>query len=177
MFKRRSFLAYFGIGWLTSCFQTILAACNPTKSIAQIKPSGDPSAIDNLERNKPANSKIPKVFTPVGSVADLDKNGYLQTKTVAVLRDPNNSERLIAVNPKCTHQGCDVKWVAGQKQYQCPCHGSNFGADGEVLNGPATKPLAAYSAKIVGTQVLVEIVDKPPVDKRKKVTSPTRGQN
>ena len=177
MFKRRSFLTYFGIGLLTSCFQTVLAAYKPTKLIAQIKPSGDPSAIDNLERTKPANSKIPKAFTPVGSVADLDKNGYLQTKTVAVLRDPNNSERLIAVNPKCTHQGCDVKWAAGQKQYQCPCHGSNFGADGEVLNGPATKPLAAYSAKIVGTQVLVKIVDKPPVDKRKKVTSPTRGQN
>ena len=177
MFKRRSFLAYFSIGWLTSCFQTVLAACYPTKSIAQIKPSGDPPAINNPDGVKPADSKIPEAFTLVGSVADLDKNGYLQTKTVAVLRDPNNSERLIAVNPKCTHQGCDVKWAAGQKQYQCPCHGSNFGADGEVLNGPATKPLAAYSAKIVDTQVLVNIVAKPPVDKLKKVIPPSRGQN
>jgi cytochrome b6-f complex iron-sulfur subunit len=177
MFKRRSFLAYFGIGWLTSCFQMILAVCNPTKSIAQIKPGGAPPTINNPEGAKPADSKIPEVFTLVGSVADLDKNGYLQTKTVAVLRDPNNSERLIAVNPKCTHQGCDVKWAAGQKRYECPCHGSTFGAEGEVLNGPATKPLAAYSAKIVNTQVLVKIVAKSPVDKRKKVTSSGRGQN
>jgi cytochrome b6-f complex iron-sulfur subunit len=177
MFKRRSFLAYFSIGWLTSCFQTILAACNPTKSIAQTKPTIDPPATNNPGSLKPANNKIPETFTRVGSVADLDKNGYLQTKTVAVLRDPNNSERLIAVNPKCTHQGCDVKWAAGQKQYQCPCHSSNFGADGEVLNGPATKPLAAYSAKIVNTQVFVEIVTKPPVDSRKKVIPFGRGQN
>ncbi len=168
MFKRRSFLAYFSIGWLTSCFQTVLAACNPTKSIAQTKSTIDPPA---------TNNKIPGNFTRVGSVADLDKNGYLQTKTVAVLRDPNNSEKLIAVNPKCTHQGCDVKWAAGQKQYQCPCHGSNFGADGEVLNGPATKPLAAYSAKIVNSQVFVEIVTKPPVDSRKKVIPFGRGKN
>lgn len=185
MFNRRSFLAYFSIGWLTSCFQTILAAFNPTKSlaeplqrrIAQTKPTIDPSATTNPGSLKPANNKTPGTFTRVGSVADLDKNGYLQTKTVAVLRDPNNSERLIAVNPKCTHQGCDVKWAAGQKRYECPCHASNFGADGEVLNGPATKPLAAYSAKIVNTQVLVEIVTKPPVDSRKKVIPYGRGQN
>jgi cytochrome b6-f complex iron-sulfur subunit len=177
MFKRRSFLTYFSIGWLASCFQTVLAAFNPTKSIAQTKPVDNPPVINNPDGAKPVDGQKPEAFTRVGSVADLDKNGYLQTKTVAVLRDPNNSERLIAVNPKCTHQGCDVKWAAGQKQYQCPCHGSNFGADGEVLNGPATKPLAAYSAKIVDTQVLVAIVDKPPVDKLKKVTPSSRGQD
>ena len=82
-------------------------------------------------------------------------------KAVAVLRNPYNSQKLIAVNPKCTHQGCDVKWVAEEKKYACPCHGSNFDANGEVLNGPATKPLAAYPAKIVGSQVLVEILAPP----------------
>jgi cytochrome b6-f complex iron-sulfur subunit len=177
MFKRRSFLAYFGIGWLTSCVQTALAAFNPTKSIAQAKPSGDPPTIDNPDGIKPANSKIPKAFTRVGSVADLDKNGYLQTKKVAVLRDPNNSEKLIAVNPKCTHQGCDVKWVAGQKYYECPCHASTFGADGEVLNGPATKPLAAYPAKIVGTQVLVKIVAPTPASPKQKTPSGRERRN
>jgi cytochrome b6-f complex iron-sulfur subunit len=177
MFKRRSFLAYFSIGWLTSCFQTILAAYNPTKSLAQPKPSGDFPAPNNPDGAKPADSKMPEAFTLVGSVADLDKNGYLQTKAVAVLRNPNNSQELIAVNPKCTHQACDVKWAAGQKRYECPCHGSNFGADGEVLNGPATKPLAAYSAKIVDDRVLVEIVAKPPVDSRKKIIPFGRGQN
>jgi cytochrome b6-f complex iron-sulfur subunit len=170
MFKRRSFLAYFSIGWLTSCFPMILAACDPRQAIAQGKPAvnGQPKT----------NGDPSKGFTLVGSVADLDQNGYLQTKKVAILRDPNNSEKLLAVSPKCTHQGCDVKWAAAEKRYECPCHGSNFGAEGEVLNGPATKPLAAYSAKIVGTQVLVKIATKPiPVDPRKKTSPPSRGQN
>ena len=169
MFKRRSFLTYFSISWLTSCFPVILAAYDPSKSNAQ--------TITNQDSAKPATNKTPGMFTLIGSVADLDKNGYLQTKEVAVLRDPYNSQKVIAVNPKCTHQSCDVKWAAGAKRYECPCHGSNFGADGEVLNGPATKPLAVYSAKIVETKVLVEIVAKPPVDSRQKVIPSGRGHN
>jgi cytochrome b6-f complex iron-sulfur subunit len=170
MLKRRSFLAYFSIGWLTSCFPMILAACDPRQAVAQGKP-----AVNG--QTKP-NGDTSTGFTLVGSVADLDQNGYLQTKKVAVLRDLNNPEKLLAVNPKCTHQGCDVKWLAAEKRYECPCHSSSFGAEGEVLNGPATKPLAAYSAKIVGTQVLVKIATKPiPVDQRKKTSPPSRGQD
>ncbi len=153
MMKRRSFLRYFSIGWLTSCFPIVLAICTPNKSIAQTTTDRDPA--------KPDASKIDPGFTVIGTVADLEKNGYLQTKEVAVLRNPYNLQKLIAVNPKCTHQGCDVKWVAEEKKYTCPCHSSNFEANGEVINGPATKPLTAYPAKIVGTQVLVKIVAPP----------------
>ena len=35
MIKRRSFLGYFGISWLTACFPVVLAACAPTNSATQ----------------------------------------------------------------------------------------------------------------------------------------------
>ena len=166
MMKRRSFFRYFSIGWLTSCFPIILSICTPTKSTAQTTTNKD---------SKPSTPRVDSGFTVVGTVADLEKNGYLQTKEVAVLRNPSNPQKLIAVNPKCTHQGCDVKWVAGEKRYTCPCHSSNFEANGDVINGPATKPLAAYPAKIVGTQVLVKIVAPPPVAPSQN-TPPGRGR-
>ncbi|WP_310425919.1 Rieske 2Fe-2S domain-containing protein [Chamaesiphon sp. VAR_48_metabat_135_sub] len=156
MIKRRSFITYFSIGWLTSCFPVVLAACAPSKSSTQVTTTnppgtGDPSAA------KPITQKTADGFTVVGSVTQLEKAGYLQTKEVAVARDPANPKQLFAVNPKCTHQGCDIKWVAEEKKYECPCHDSDFAADGKVLKGPATKPLTTYSAKIVGNQVLVKV--------------------
>ena len=59
---------------------------------------------------------------------------------VAVYRDQQGQlHRRSAV---CTHLGCIVHWNDTEKSWDCPCHGSRFTADGEVLNGPAYTPLA-----------------------------------
>ncbi len=160
MFKRRSFLAYFSIASIASIFTAILKIFNLPKATAKIT-DDDVLGIDDKNSTKAIAQKKPEGFTVIGPVSDLDKSGYLQTKEVALVRNPANPKQLIAVNPKCTHQGCDVKWAAGEKKYACPCHGASFDANGAVLNGPATKPLTAYSAKIVGTQVLAKISTPP----------------
>jgi cytochrome b6-f complex iron-sulfur subunit len=156
MLKRRSFLTYFSLGWLTTCFPVVLAACAP-KTSNQSTANADILTTDDKGTAKPASKKTADGFTVVGSVTELEKTGYLQTKEVAVSKDPTNPKKLLAVNPKCTHEGCDVKWMTGEKKYECPCHSAEFAADGKVLKGPAKKNLATYPAKIVGTQILVKI--------------------
>jgi glycine/D-amino acid oxidase-like deaminating enzyme/nitrite reductase/ring-hydroxylating ferredoxin subunit len=61
-------------------------------------------------------------------------------KRVAVYRDASN--RVHAVSSVCTHMGCHVHFNGAEKTWDCPCHGSRFGVDGELLQGPAVKDLA-----------------------------------
>ncbi len=54
----------------------------------------------------------------------------------------------------CTHQGCIVATVANGT-IDCPCHGSKFSAaDGSVVNGPATTPLAPIAITVQGTSIV-----------------------
>jgi Rieske Fe-S protein len=45
------------------------------------------------------------------------------------------------VSPVCTHIKCLVHWNSAEESWDCPCHGSRFGVDGRVLEGPAVEPL------------------------------------
>jgi glycine/D-amino acid oxidase-like deaminating enzyme/nitrite reductase/ring-hydroxylating ferredoxin subunit len=56
-------------------------------------------------------------------------------KKMAVYRDDRGT--LHRASAVCPHLGCIVQWNSLEMSWDCPCHGSRFGTDGRVLNGPA----------------------------------------
>lgn len=58
---------------------------------------------------------------------------------LAVSKDEKNE--IHAVSAVCTHLKCIVQWNSSKESWDCPCHGSRFSKDGEVLYGPAVSSL------------------------------------
>lgn len=153
--NRREFSNLFGLGLIATSLPVAIAACKSEDTISDAPTESTPA---------PAATKIDETprddgFAALGTVADLDANGYLGKKSfiagpVIVIRDPANADGIIALNSMCTHQGCGVEWK--DNAFACPCHGSKFNTDGSVANGPATEPLAPYEAIIDGDLVLVK---------------------
>lgn len=66
--------------------------------------------------------------------------------TVGGYRDPEGV--LHAVGLTCTHLGCRLRWNDAETSWDCACHGSRFSAaGGDVLEGPAVKPLPVVEFK------------------------------
>jgi glycine/D-amino acid oxidase-like deaminating enzyme/nitrite reductase/ring-hydroxylating ferredoxin subunit len=72
-------------------------------------------------------------------------------ETIALYKDEAGT--LHAVNPTCTHAKCSVEWNGTEKSWDCPCHGSRFSCDGEMLTAPADKNLETISLRTLQTEV------------------------
>ena len=40
--------------------------------------------------------------------------------------------------PRCPHLGCALKYNKAEHTWDCPCHGSRFDKNGNLINNPAT---------------------------------------
>jgi len=140
---RRAFLKWVGVGWLAKSLPLAIVACSA----------------QTTQSSQQSQSTSPGGYQAVGSVAGLNHSGQLLNKQSAVgpvLLFRVSSNNVSAVNPTCPHAGCTVAWVAEQKKFHCPCHGAEFGTHGEVLKGPARKPLKTYAVKLESNSVLVK---------------------
>ena len=87
---------------------------------------------------------MPNVVTPKSRPVEIGRPEeygmgtvtYVETARAYIGRDPHGFYALSAI---CTHLGCTPRLEGNY--FECPCHGSRFGLNGEVLAGPAKRPL------------------------------------
>ena len=63
---------------------------------------------------------------------------------------------LLALEQTCTHRGCPVAWHAAEDRFSCPCHGSAFARDGQVVQQPAPYGLYRHRLTVEPDAVTIE---------------------
>ena len=62
----------------------------------------------------------------------------------------------VALSVRCPHLACTVAWEESKERFECPCHGSQFEMDGDVINPPAPRPLDLLPVMFNGARVEVD---------------------
>ena len=93
---------------------------------------------------------------PVGSITHVQEGKFYLSHV---------PEGFLAMWHKCTHLGCTVPWIPGEKseddvaesgRFNCPCHGSIFNRYGVITAGPAPRPLDLFPVTVEDGVVMVD---------------------
>lgn len=83
-------------------------------------------------------SPYEEVFTPQrfhlqASAGNLAEDGIQSVKGL--------SKGIFSATPRCPHMGCALEWNPDELSWDCPCHGSRFDSDGNLIDNPAQEGL------------------------------------
>lgn len=98
---------------------------------------------------------------PVAEPAQLEyvttaRDGYMESRVRKAVWAVKQADGHVTVySPTCTHLGCGYTWNPAEQRFECPCHLSKFSVSGEVLGGPAPRPLDRLPSKIEQGRLLV----------------------
>jgi nucleotide-binding universal stress UspA family protein/nitrite reductase/ring-hydroxylating ferredoxin subunit len=70
----------------------------------------------------------------------------VEGRRLAIYKDESGAVH--AMSPKCAHMGCTVDWNDADQTWDCPCHGSRYQRDGQLMRGPATRGLAPADVQV-----------------------------
>lgn len=98
------------------------------------------SAVVTLDFLKPKVLFEPPTTFVAGTPLDYSEGvvRFNKEKKAFVIGAPNG---IYAISAVCTHLGCIARYKSDEKVIACPCHGSRFDLEGNVVHGPAPRPL------------------------------------
>jgi cytochrome b6-f complex iron-sulfur subunit len=124
---RRDFLAWTGLG---ACALTTVGA-----------------AVTVMDFLEPKVLFEPPTTFKAGNVADFPEGTVrfnAEQKTYII----GTAAGVFALSAVCTHLGCITRHKSSEGVIACPCHGSVFDLEGNVLHGPAPQSLPWFEVRV-----------------------------
>lgn len=102
---------------------------------------------DPLIKQSAATGSAPIKEAAAVEMKSITRESELAPGEAAVIEDDgvglykDDSGQVHAVELICTHMGCEPVWNEAERSWDCPCHGSRFTYEGDIIEGPALKSL------------------------------------
>ncbi len=140
--EKRSFLSFliglFSIGFIGGTGKVLFQYIWPPKKLTGLEGEGGTKVLN-----------IPLSEIEVNSSKKIRFAGG----TYIVIR---TEKGVFALSAVCTHLGCLVNWDPDAREIICPCHAARFDLNGNVIGGPAPKPLQQIRATIVNGNIEIK---------------------
>ena len=145
---RRHFLLFLPTGIIGALITTAGAAAfrflRPRKLVADAKWI-DVAPLSELKGAKPITRKVVAEHVEGWARTFAEHHVYVLPA--------NNNQVLSAI---CPHEGCEVAWESETNTFACPCHDSNFTADGARITGPARRGLDPLPSRVENGKLQVQ---------------------
>jgi cytochrome b6-f complex iron-sulfur subunit len=139
--SRRAFLSAAGMGWIA------FAAANGVGALATQR-----FMFPNVLEEPNPQVRV----GPLANYANMavgDVNEDFKSQGIWLIRLDG---AVAALSIICTHLGCIPNWLASERKFKCPCHGSGFMQTGVNFEGPAPRPLERFKLAVEDGVLVVD---------------------
>lgn len=149
--SRRAFILLLPLAAIGGVFATVASAAfrflRPVSS-ASNQTWIDVARVAEISGTKPVARKV-AVEQTAGWARTLSEH------SVYVLPSVSAQQGHQVLSAVCPHEGCEVAWRDDENVFSCPCHDSDFTADGRRIRGPARRGLDPLPSRIEGDRLQV----------------------
>ncbi len=128
----------------------LFRGCAKTSSVTD--PGNPPSQTNGTELTLDTTTQTYAALESAGGAAYVTAQG--QSKPLIVHRI--SESQVAAFSSNCPHQHCQVD-LPQSGAVICPCHGSRFDGSGNLVSGPASTGLRAFSARIEAQRIIISL--------------------
>jgi cytochrome b6-f complex iron-sulfur subunit len=101
-----------------------------------------------------SNGSVSVSVDATSPLVSVGSAALIESSAAPLLVVHTGSSAFSAFSAICTHQGCTVTGFANNR-FVCPCHGSQYDTNGNVVSGPAPQALQRFTASLSGTTLTI----------------------